>query len=185
MSENEEKTPEQIRQETEEFMKTHYKPTQVNVSPEQKQAILNYLKKTSETKGKQGEQIEEPMVNDEKVLEEYQQQVRKQIEEEYAKKNGGKGTIPLSREMRKMEQNNQANDDNIIEATDRLDFLLQLKDKRPEAYEILKNKAFKGLSNCKQSFETSDTFEGNKSIIRRILDAENEAYRRKMGYKGE
>ncbi len=54
-----------------------------------------------------------------------------------------------------------------------------------EAYEVLKNKAFKGLGATKQSFEISDNFQDGKSIFRRILDEQNKQYRKKMGYKEE
>jgi hypothetical protein len=121
----------------------------------------------------------------EEEKEKLREAIKAELQQEAESKNSGKGSIPLSAQQRKSELNNQGNDENIIEATDRLDFLLKLKNLKPEAYEVLKNKAYRGLAENKQSFEIKDPFTNNESIFRRILNAQNSEYRKKMGYKEE
>lgn len=99
-------------------------------------------------------------------------------------KESGKGSLGMTQEMIEREQGTHENDKKEFNSIEEMLEWTRKNDK--EAYEAIKAKTYRGLTENKNFFEWKDTFDENgNSIIKRTLERANKDARRKAGYKGE
>lgn len=98
-------------------------------------------------------------------------------------KDSGKGSLSMTPDMIRKE-NSSENDKKEFDSIEEMLEWTRKNDK--EAYEAIKAKTYRGLTENKNFWEWKDSFDKDgKSIIGRTIQKMNEDARRKLGFKGD
>jgi hypothetical protein len=175
---DDEKTQEQIRKETVEWMeKNSPQPIRFQVNREQKEQIMKIIGNKTPSIDEKQDEFEEHMRSFVRQLRQAKEEDEEFIRRDAELKNGGKGSVSMTPEMLKMERRSGISE-GYSTHEEMIDDLRKRGDR--ETLNKIWEKSLNGLKNDPQkcmNFSYSDPWIDGKSAIRHKLDADNKKAR--------